>query len=343
MANRSHFNNGHIGMNALKKSGKQHSSHDDLAPSLPEKTTHAVLQRDCIELLSGLPDNSVQLIVCDPPYNIQMAHWDTHAAYADWAALWLAESQRVLSPTGSIAIFGGLQYQDEAGSGDLLSLISHLRTTSMRLVNLIVWNYQNGMSAHRFFANRHEEIAWFAKTKKYFFDLDAVREPYDEETKKAYLKDKRLKPESVEKGRNPTNVWRIGRLNGNSLERVGHPTQKPRAVVRRLIRALSYPGSVVLDYFAGSGVTTAVAIEEGRHSIASDLDKSLAKYLQKQLKNFDESEVRLFERTIPHEIVDASNFKRHPVFQRKFGCALIAECGEAAGLREALDAEVEGF
>ena len=92
---------------------------------------------------------------------------------------------------------------------------------------------------------------WFAKSKKYFFDLDAVREPYDESTKETYLKDARLRPESVEKGRNPTNVWHIPRLHGNSKERVGHPTQKPIAIIERLIKSLSYEGSVVLDFFAG--------------------------------------------------------------------------------------------
>jgi len=151
------------------------------------------------------------------------------------------------------------------------------------LANLIIWNYPNGMSAQRFFANRHEEIAWFAKTKKYFFDLDAVREPYDEETKAIYMKDKRLNPESVEKGRNPTNVWRMPRLNGNSLERVGHPTQKPAVIIERLIRALSYPGSTVLDFFAGSGVTARVAIKEGRNSICTDKDSSFNKYFYKQI------------------------------------------------------------
>ena len=77
--------------------------------------------------------------------------------------------------------------------------------------------------------------------------------PYNEVTKQRYLRDKRLKSESIEKGKNPTNVWEIPRLNANSLERVGHPTQKPIALVRRLVRALSYPGSTVLDFFAGSG------------------------------------------------------------------------------------------
>ncbi len=282
MANRSHFNAGHRGMNALAKTGKRHSSHIESQP--PAGTRHHVVVGDCLPLLKSLPAGSVQLIVCDPPYNILMADWDRHETYLAWASTWLAEAERVLKDSGNLVIFGGLQYQEEAGSGDLLSLMLHLRERSaMRLVNLIVWNYPNGMSAQRFFANRHEEICWFAKTKSYFFDLDAIREPYDENTKQTYLKDKRLRPENVEKGRNPTNVWRINRLNGNAKERVGHPTQKPAELIRRIMRGLSYPGSTVLDFFAGSGVTARVAIEENRHSISCDRDPKLPEYLQAQL------------------------------------------------------------
>lgn len=284
MANRSHRNAGHRAMNALNKAGQKHSSDALVNANASGRTRHVYDVGDCLDMLAKIPDNSVQLIVCDPPYNILLADWDDHANYIAWAKTWLAEAERVLSPTGSIALFGGLQYQGEAGSGDLLSIISHMREHSkMLLANLIIWNYPNGMSAQRFFANRHEEIAWFAKTKKYYFDLDAVREPYDEATKAAYMKDKRLNPESVEKGRNPTNVWRIGRLNGNSLERVGHPTQKPAAVIERLVRALSYPGSTVLDFFAGSGVTTRVAIQEGRNSVCTDADPVFREYMAKQL------------------------------------------------------------
>jgi len=271
-------------MNALKKSGLKHSSEALVSMVRSESTRHVFQVGDCLEVLAKIPSNSIQLIICDPPYNIQLAHWDNHANYIGWAEQWLAEAERVLAPTGSIAIFGGLQYQGEAGSGDLISIISYMREHSkMLLANLIIWNYPNGMSAQRFFANRHEEIAWFAKTKKYFFDLDAVREPYDEETKAAYMKDKRLNPESVEKGRNPTNVWRMGRLNGNSLQRVGHPTQKPAAVIERLVRALSYPGSTVLDFFAGSAVTARIAIQEGRNSICSDADPVIREYIAKQI------------------------------------------------------------
>lgn len=312
MANRSHFNPGHRAMNALKKAGKSHTSNAGISSDDPGKTFHSVLNQDCIELLKKLPDESVQLIVCDPPYNILMSHWDDHANYIEWAAEWLKESYRVLSSTGSIAIFGGLQYQEEAGSGDLLSIIQWMRqNSSMRLVNLIVWNYPNGMSAHRFFANRHEEIAWFAKTKKYFFDLDSVREPYDEETKRIYMKDKRLRPETVEAGRNPTNVWRVNRLNGNATERVGHPTQKPKALIQRIVKALSYQGSTVLDFFGGSGVTTLVSIEEGRHSISSDLDKSIYKYFDMHMKQ------NLFQLKLgqsEYELLTEEAFDKHPVF-----------------------------
>ncbi len=317
MPNRSHFNGGHIGMNALKKDGKTHASIKRLDYEIPTQTVHAVLNFDCLEFLSKIPDNSVQLIVCDPPYNIQIADWDSHQNYISWASKWLAEAARVLAESGSIAIFGGLQYQAEAGSGDLLSVMTHLRTESdLRLVNLIIWNYQNGMSAQRFFANRHEEIAWFAKTKKYYFDLDAVREPYDEETKKSYLKDKRLRAETVEKGRNPTNVWNMPRLNGNSKERVGHPTQKPRVVIQRLIRALSYPGSTVLDFFAGSGVTTWVAIEENRHSISNDIDPSLHQYLGLHLETLHLGP--LFDHFVSeqYKIIGEDQLSEHPLFSR---------------------------
>jgi site-specific DNA-methyltransferase (adenine-specific) len=154
----------------------------------------------------------------------------------------------------------------------------------MRLVNLIVWNYPNGMSAQRFFASRHEEIAWFARTPRYYFALDRVREPYDEETKRAYKKDKRLRAETIELGRNPTNVWRIPRLSARSEERVGHPTQKPSAIVRRLVRALAPPGTVVLDFFAGSCVTARVAAEEGCHSIVGDVDPSARRHHAWQMR-----------------------------------------------------------
>lgn len=314
MANRSRFNAGHIGMNILNKAGGEHKSRKDIDVEAPEETVHAVFVSDCLATLSQIPSETVQLIVCDPPYNIQMATWDSRHDYIEWAAVWLKEAERVLAPTGNIAIFGGLQYQGEAGTGDLLEILSYMRVnSSMLLANLIVWNYPNGQSAQRFFANRHEEIAWFGKTRKYYFDLDSVREPYDEKTLEMYLKDERLNPENVRKGRNPTNVWQMNRLNGNAKERVGHPTQKPTDVIRRLIKALSYEGSVVLDFFAGSGVTTRVAIEENRHSISTDADPKLMGYFKKHLQQLENGSGFFNERS--YKVIGEDELQAHPLLK----------------------------
>ena len=278
-------------MNRLRKQGLLHSSVRAAVPSLTGRTFHVTAVADCLAALRRIPTGAIQLVICDPPYNINVAAWDDLDHYVDWAGQWLAEVERVLTPTGNFVLFGGLQYQGEAGSGDLLSLMSWMRRHSaMRLANLIIWNYPNGMSAQRFFANRHEEIAWFARTPKYYFDLDAVRTRLEPERLAAYKRDKRLNPQNLDKGINPTNVWRIPRLNGNAKERVGHPTQKPKALIARIMRALSFPGSTVLDFFAGSGVTARVAIETGRHSISTDADQTFLTYVGRQLEQIGRRE-----------------------------------------------------
>ena len=246
MPNKSHNNSGLRKLVQQRRDGIEHSTAVHVKDF--EKTYHALYTQDAVEFLKTLPDSSVQLVLIDPPYNL-----------------------------------------------DLLEVLHYTRhNTKLRLINLIVWYYKNGMSAHRYFANRHEEAIWLSKTKKYYFDLDAVRVPYDEESKKAALRDKRLIAANIEKGKNPTNVWEIGRLNGNSSERVGHPTQKPKEVIRRFVRALSYEGAVVLDFFAGSGTTGAVCIEENRHSIMVDSDSSLKEYFNKHLQKLDTTSSKPF-------------------------------------------------
>jgi len=112
--------------------------------------------------------------------------------------------------------------------------------------------------------------------------------PYSKDDLEVALRDKRLNPENTRKGKNPTNVWEIGRLNGNSKERVGHPTQKPVAIVERFVKALSYPGSTVLDFFAGSGTVGRVCIKEGRNCLMCDSDKTSLEYFEKHLSQMKE-------------------------------------------------------
>ena len=273
-----------------------------LSEGIPvKKTVQALIIEDAISFLKKVPDNSVQLILIDPPYNLNMAEWDAFDNYLDWARQWLDELYRILQPTGNCVIFGGFQYQD-LKKGDLLEILHYTRhETELRFTNLIIWYYKNGMSALRFFANRHEEVVWLSKTKRYYFDLDAVREEYSPKRKEAALRDKRLNPKNVEKGKNPTNVWQIGRLNGNSKERVGHPTQKPLELIRRFVKSLSFEGAVVLDFFAGSGTTARVCIEENRHSIMVDSDERLLEYFAEHMRK-SEKPYRPFEQHVQPEI-----------------------------------------
>lgn len=280
--NKSHHNSGLMQILKMHKDNIKHKTSVDF--TVPEKTNCILLIEDCLDLLKSLPDESVQLILIDPPYNLDLAEWDSFENYIDWASKWLNESYRVLSKSGSLVIFGGIQFQDEK-SGDLIDIIYHCRHyTKFRLVNTVIWHYKNGMSAHRYFANRHEEVIWLTKTDKYYFDLDSVRIPYGEKELQDALKDKRLIPENVMKGKNPTNVWEIGRLNGNSLERVGHPTQKPLEIIRRFVKSLSYPDSIVLDFFAGSGTTGRVCIEEKRNCILCDKNIQSKEFFKKHLE-----------------------------------------------------------
>ncbi|SEA79673.1 site-specific DNA-methyltransferase (adenine-specific) [Pseudobutyrivibrio sp. ACV-2] len=281
--NKSHQNHALLSLNKQRRDNslKKKIESDFIKPE-NVKILHAI--EDCYEFLKKVPDNSVQLICVDPPYNLELAGWDIYDNYIEWASKWIDEAYRVLSPNGSMVIFGGMQFRD-IKSGDLIEIIHYIRyNTKFKLINTIIWHYKNGMSAHRFFANRHEEAIWLTKTNDYYFDLDSVRIPYSPEDLALALKDKRLNPENTKKGKNPTNVWEIGRLNGNSKERVGHPTQKPVKIIERFVKALSYPGSTVLDFFAGSGTIGRVCINEGRNCMMCDSDKQSLEYFNKHIE-----------------------------------------------------------
>ncbi len=108
-----------------------------------------------------------------------------------------------------------------------------------------------------------------------------MRITYDETTLQEYLKDKRLRPENVIKGKNPTNVWEIGRINGNDKERTTHPTQKPLEIIRRIVNATTDDGDLVVDPFLGSGTTAVVCQESHRKCIGFEIDPT---YIQLALE-----------------------------------------------------------
>lgn len=122
--NKSHSNSGLMQLNKMNKENIKHKTSVDFV--VPEETNYILVNKDCLELLRTLPDESVQLILIDPPYNLDLAHWDTYDNYIAWASQWIDESYRVLSKNGSMVIFGGTQFQD-ARSGDLIEIIHQLQ------------------------------------------------------------------------------------------------------------------------------------------------------------------------------------------------------------------------
>ncbi len=256
-----------------------------------------IICADCVAILPSLVNANATLVIADPPYNVYDVSQFTHAVpfqrrniavdFDKHDADFLAFSQQwidllipALAPDGSLFVFGGVNYKQ---GSDLLALLPLLRD-KLSFINLIVWHYPNGSDSRRFFANRYELIAWFACSRKYVFNLDDVREPYDEETLQTYLKDKRLNPDTVKKGRNPTNVWDVPRVGGNAKERLGHPTQKPEMLIERIIKAGTSPGDLVIDPFGGVGTTPSVCARLGRRCIAIECNPAYYQVAVDRLK-----------------------------------------------------------
>ena len=161
--NKSHNNHALWSLNRMRKdnSWKQKSAADFTRPN-KVKLLHSIM--DCNEFLKALPDESVQLICIDPPYNLELAGWDAYANYIEWAATWLDEAYRVLAKNGNMVIFGGIQFRDKK-SGDLIDIIQHVRHhTAFQLINTIVWHYKNGMSAQRYLPRQKQPEANLSST-----------------------------------------------------------------------------------------------------------------------------------------------------------------------------------
>ena len=120
--NKSHSNSALMSINKMNSNNIKSKTSIDF--KIPKKTNCILINKDCINLLKQLPDESVQLILIDPPYNLDLEVWDTYDNYIEWAAKWLDESYRVLSKNGNMVIFGGTQFLD-ARSGDLIEIIYH--------------------------------------------------------------------------------------------------------------------------------------------------------------------------------------------------------------------------
>ncbi len=232
---------------------------------------------DCIDIMRAMPDKSVDMIFADPPYNLQLGgdlhrpdnsrvdavddDWDqfeSFAAYDAFSAAWLKEARRILKPNGTIWVIGSYH--------NVFRLGTQLQDLGYWILNDIVWRKSNPMPNFkgRRFTNAHETLIWAAKGQgsKYRFNYDSL---------KAMNEDIQMRSD-----------WEFPlctggeRLKDSDGKKV-HPTQKPEALLARIINACTVPGDVILDPFFGTGTTGAVAKKLGRNFIGIERDADYAR------------------------------------------------------------------
>ncbi len=227
--------------------------------------------QDCIEGLKSLEEESVDLIIADPPYNLNknFGAWNESKnkdIWLPWSKEWLTECERVLKTNGSIFVYGIHHH--------LCWIQCFLYELGLNYRRQIIWYYENGFSGYKGTLQAHyEPLLWFSKGES--FTYNEIREPYKS---KERLKHKVTKNGKVwtphPDGRLAGDVWNFPTLAGRRFrdEKVDHPTQKPLSISERIVKHFSHEGDLVLIPFAGSGSECVAAKKLNRKYIGFELN-----------------------------------------------------------------------
>lgn len=220
----------------------------------------------CRALKQSIPDRSVDLIFADPPYNIGKQfgqfhdRWPSDEAYAAWCYQWLDLCLAKLKDSGSFYLMSSTQCMPY--------LDLYLRN-KINILSRIVWFYDSsGVQARNYYGSLYEPILFCVKDKKnYTFNADAVAVEARTGAKRKLIDYRKAVPTVYNSQKVPGNVWQIPRVRYRMEEYEDHPSQKPEALLERVILASSNPGDMVLDPFSGTFTTCAVAQVLGRTCI----------------------------------------------------------------------------
>lgn len=243
-----------------------------------------IILGDALQKLKDIESESVDLIVCDPPYNLGKDYGNNHdikgfEEYLEFSRQWLTESKRVLKQNGTIYTFMGFRF------------ISYLydildRELGMFFNSWVVWHYTQGIGKKKGFSPRHDDVLVFTKSKDFIFNLDAIRIP-----QKYYRERNNMR------GANPGDVWEFSHVHYCNENREKHPTQKPEGLIERMVLASSNEGSIVLDPFLGSGTTLRVCQQLDRKGIGIELNPDYVEMsnsrLDKEFAGFDSADPRI--------------------------------------------------
>ncbi|MBO9728105.1 MAG: adenine-specific DNA-methyltransferase [Chitinophaga sp.] len=236
-----------------------------------------IIHGDALEALQTVvPDNSVDLIFADPPYNIgkrfngRIFKWDSEDAYLHWCYQWLDLCLRKLKPTGSLYVMTATQFMPY--------LDIYLRQ-KINILSRIVWSYDSsGVQARKYFGSMYEPILFAVKDKSnYTFNAGDILIEAKTGARRKLIDYRKSIPTAYNTEKVPGNVWNFARVRYRMDEYENHPTQKPVALLERIIKASSNEGDLVLDPFSGTFTTCEVAKNLGRNCVGIELQEEYIK------------------------------------------------------------------
>ncbi|HOC94070.1 MAG TPA: site-specific DNA-methyltransferase [bacterium] len=241
---------------------------------------------DVFHGLSSLADETVDLTITSPPYNIGKEYEKVRPVedYVKWCETWIREIYRVTKKNG--AFWLNLGYLEIMNMGKAIPIAYLLwDKTPFYLLQEIIWHYGAGVSCKNYFSPRNEKWLWFVKSPDdYVFNLDVIRDTnvkYPNQKKNGKLKCNPL-------GKNPGDVWIIPKVtsgtNRSSAERTAHPAQFPIAVIDRIIQGCSNTGDLILDPFSGSGSTLVSAFLNERNCLGFEIKEDYCKMAERRLE-----------------------------------------------------------
>lgn len=238
-----------------------------------ESESIVVYPGDCLDLFSKIPDESIQLVVTSPPYNIGKEYEKKLDLdlYLHQQERVIAEAVRAISPRGSIC----WQVGNYVSDGSIIPLDTVIYPIfaglGLKMRNRIIWHFEHGLHCRRRFSGRYETIIWFTKSDDYFFDLDPIRVPQKYPGKKYFKGPKAGQFSCNPLGKNPGDLWVIPNVKSNHVEKTDHPCQFPVELIERLVLALTTKDDWVLDPFLGTGTSIIAAIRHGRRGAGAEI------------------------------------------------------------------------
>jgi len=244
-----------------------------------------IFNEDVLLGIKKIEDNSIDLILTDPPYCLGKDYGndsDQKSAedYLNWTYQWIDTVLPKLKKTGSFYIFLSWQYSPE--------IFVYLKK-KLRMVNEIIWDRRvpSMGGSTRKFSSVHDNIGFFVKNNDYYFDLDSIRIPYDAETKKARTRSIFVGKKWLEMGYNPKDLWSTSRIHAQAPERENHPTQKPLEIIERMVKASCPKNGIVFDPFMGTGTTAIACLANNRQYVGFEINKDYHKLIINRIKKYN--------------------------------------------------------